>query len=127
MRYAKLTIALATAGTGAICLAPVAVADVTTSPSSGTTAPPSILSPVLHLNLLPPEPVRSLIPPDPVRLNLSPVIGVLPGTANLGINPCVKVGAPGAPNLNISPCIKVGSVDAHPSVATTDGSPTTNG
>jgi hypothetical protein len=121
MRPTKLTIALVTAGAGVICLAPAASADVTTGPAAP--AP----SPVIHLSLLPPDPIRNLLPPEPIRLNLSPVIGVLPTTPNLNISPCIKVGVPGAPNLNISPCIKVGSVDAHPTVGTTGGTPTTNG
>ncbi|MDT5210247.1 MAG: hypothetical protein QOF67_2662 [Mycobacterium sp.] len=120
MRCTKLTIALATAGTGAICLAPVATADVTTSPS-GPTAP-SILSPKLHLNLLPPDPIRSLVPPDPVRLNVSPTINLATGAPNLDITPCIRVAAPAAPNLDITPCIKVGSVDVKPTVNTNDGS-----
>jgi hypothetical protein len=88
MRSAKLTVALATAGAGVICLAPSAGADVVT-PGSGDVAPG-------------------------VNLEVRPCIRVATPGVNLEIVPCVKVrptvrvGAPGA-NLEIHPCIKVGS------------------
>ena len=70
MSYAKLTVALATAGAGVICLAPGARADVVT-PGSGDVAPPG------------------------VNLEVHPCIKVATPGVNLEVHPCLRVGAPG--------------------------------
>jgi hypothetical protein len=90
MRSAKLTVALATAGAGVICLAPSAGADVVT-PGSSDAAPG-------------------------VNLEVRPCIKVATPGVNLEVHPCLRVGAPAATvrvggpgaNLSIVPCVKVG-------------------
>jgi hypothetical protein len=77
MRHAKLTIALATAGAGVICLAPVAHADVLATDSSTDAAPG-----VPKVNL------GQIIPCIKV--------GAPGGRVVLEVHPCLKVGAPAA-------------------------------
>ena len=73
MRSAKITVALATAGAGVICLAPGARADVLT-PGSGDVAPPG--APGANLSVI-------------------PCIKVATPGVNLAVHPCIKAGAPG--------------------------------
>lgn len=86
----KISLVLATAGAGVICLAPGA-----------------------HAAAVPPDPVRVTfepgLPPDPIRVGVS-VVPPDPINIHLEINPCVRVG-----NLGIHPCIRVGSppTDTH--------------
>jgi hypothetical protein len=110
MRSAKLTVALATAGAGVICLAPGAAADVLT-PGSGDVAPPG--APGANLEV---RPCIKVATPG-VNLEVHPCLRVgapaatvrvgAPG-ANLEVRPCIKVATPGT-NLEVHPCIKVGA------------------
>jgi hypothetical protein len=97
MRSAKLTVALATAGAGVICLAPGAHADVV-APGSADVAP--------GVNLEVRPCIRVATPG--VNLEVHPCIRVGGPGADIGARPTVRVGTPGA-NLEIHPCIKVGS------------------
>jgi hypothetical protein len=92
MHHTKLTIAVATAGTGMICLAPAASADTT--------------------NNVPPDPVRgNTITPGAEHLGVAPCVRVLaPGAPsktiipNLGVNPCVRPGVVPIIRINTSTC-----------------------
>lgn len=91
MRYAKLTIALATAGAGVICLAPVAHAEET-APDAGDVTAESTLS-------------------------FDPCIRVAPSrTTIVGFLPCIRVGLPTPVTVEFQPCVRVGSISFEPCV-----------
>ena len=93
MHRTKFTIAVATAGAGVICLAPVAHADVLT----GTDAAPGV--PKVNLG--------QIIPCIKV--------GAPGGRVVLEIHPCIKVGAPAAANvIEHNPNIVARSSDGPP-------------
>jgi hypothetical protein len=115
MQYGRLTIALATAGAGVICLAPGASADTTTTGVGTVGTPGSNLSavPCIKVGL-----------PGVLTLGVVPCVKVGTPGALLGVNPCIKVGAPALPGviLGLVPCIKVGSVaDVAPTVTVNGG------
>jgi hypothetical protein len=95
MHCGKLTIAVATAGAGVICLAPVAHADGA-APNTGTDATPGV--PKVTLEIIP-----------------CIKVGAPGGRVVLEIHPCIKVGAPAAPNvIEHNPNIVVRSSDGRP-------------
>ena len=84
MRYTKITVAVAAAGAGVICLAPASAADDT------ATKPDTVVA------------------PGPSTITVGPKAPV-PGRMSVQIIPCVRVGVPRQPTVEIIPCVRVGS------------------
>lgn len=107
MRYTKITVAVAAAGAGVICLAPTAAAEET-APEPGTAAVPGAVG------VEPCFRVRGIIP----CVRVGSVRGIIPCIrvrSERGIIPCVRVGVPVVPEgriVAIDPCFRVG--DANP-------------
>lgn len=105
MRYTKITVAVAAAGAGVICLAPAAGAEET-GPEPGTATVPGAVG------VEPCFRVRGIIP----CVRVGSVRGIIPCIrvrSERGIIPCVRVGVPVVPDGRIlEPCFRVG--DANP-------------